>query len=113
MAKYEIEPFDWQYKLNQISLGLKRKEVVNVEVTGVSFGNENESSEMQLFKLSYDKSKDTIEIIFDQFNHLIESPLSVCFQHHQDILEAIEIVDDDNNNNIIAFTEPFLVINVE
>lgn len=110
MTKYEIEPFDWQYKLNKLSLELKNK-VANVEITGVNFGNEYEGCEMQLLKLSYDKHNDTIEIIFDQFNHLIASPLSICFQQQQDILEAIEIFDDNDNKNIIAFIEPFLVIN--
>jgi hypothetical protein len=110
MAKYEIEPFDWQYKLNQLSLELKSKKA-NVEVIGETFGNEYEGREMQLLKLYYDKQNDTIEIKFDQCNHLIESPLSVSFQQHQDILEEIEIVDDNNENNIIEFIEPFLVIN--
>ena len=112
MAKYEIEPFDWQYKLNQLSTDLERK-VANVEVTGVNFECELENCEMQLTKLFYDNQNDIVEITFDQLKHLIESPLSICFHQHQDILESIEIFDDDDNKNIIFFIDPFLVSDYE
>jgi hypothetical protein len=108
MAKYEIEPFDWQYKFNQLSIELEKK-VANVEVTGANFEDGLENCEMQLIKLSYDNHYDIIEVKFDQANHLIESPLSICFHQHQDILESIEIFDDDDNKNIILFIDPFLV----
>ena len=108
MAKHEIEPFDWQYKLNQLSIELEKK-VANVEVTGANFEDGLENCELQLIKLSYDNHNDILEIMFDQFNHLIESPLSICFQQHQDILESIEIFDDDDNKNVIVFIDPFLV----
>jgi hypothetical protein len=108
MAKYEIEPFDWQYKLNQLSANLEKK-VANVEVTGANFEGELENYEMQLIKLSYDNHYDIIEVMFDQANHLIESPLSICFHQHQDILESIDIFDDNDNKNIIVFIDPFLV----
>lgn len=112
MTTYEIQPFDWQYKLEQLSIALENT-MINVEVTGVSFGVQLENREMQLIKLSYDNNKDIIEIIFDQLNHVIESPLSICFQQHQNILETIEIFDDNNNKNIIVFIDPFLVSNYE
>jgi hypothetical protein len=108
MAKYEIEPFDWQYKLNQLSTDLEKK-VANVKVTGAKFDGELESCEMQLTKLFYDNHNDNVEITFDQLKHLIEAPLSICFHQHQDILESIEIFDDDDNKNIILFIDPFLV----
>lgn len=112
MIIYEIKPFDWQYKLEQLSIGLENT-MINVEVTGVNFGEQLENREMQLIKLSYDNDKDIIEIIFDQLNHVIESPLSICFQQHQNILETIDIFDDNDNKNIIEFIDPFLVSNYE
>jgi hypothetical protein len=112
MAKYEIEPFDWQYKLNQLSTDLGKK-VANVEVTGANFEGELENYEMQLTKLFYDTHNDIVEITFDQIKHLVESPLSICFHQHQNILESIEIFDDDDNKNIILFIDPFLVSNYE
>ena len=108
MAKYEIEPFDWQYKLNQLSTDLEKK-VANVEVTGANFDGELENCEMQLIKLFYDNHNDIVEITFDQLRHLIASPLSICFHQHQNILESIEIFDDDDNKNIILFIDPLLV----
>ena len=112
MAIYEIVPFDWQYKLDQLSMDLEKKEV-NVEVSGANFNNRLENCEMQLVKLSYDNHNDIVEIVFDQSNHLIVSPLTICFHQHQDILESIEIFDDNDNKNTIVFIEPFLVTNYE
>jgi hypothetical protein len=112
MAKYEIEPFDWQYKLNKLSTELE-KELISVEVTGNNFGNELENCEMQLMKVSYDNDNDIIEIIFDQLNHIIKSPLSICFHQHQDILESIEIFDDNDNKNTLVFINPLLMTNNE
>lgn len=112
MAKYEIEPFDWEYKLNQLSIELKNK-VANVEVTGENFGDELENCEMQLIKVSYDNQNDIIEIMFDQLNHLMESPLMICFQQHQDILESIAIYDNNDNKNVILFNDPFSLVNHE
>lgn len=112
MAKYEIEPFDWQYKLKKLSIELENK-MTHVEVTGVNFGDLLENREMQLIKLAYDNHNDIVVIIFDQLNHLIESPLMICFQQHQNILESIEIFDEYDNKNIIIFTDPFLVTNHE
>ena len=112
MAKYEIEPFDWQYKLDQLSIELENK-VANVEVTGVNFGDELENCEMQLMKVSYDNYNDIIEVIFDQVNHLIEAPLMICFQQHQDTLVAIEIFDDDDNKNIIIFNDRYSLTNLD
>ena len=108
MAKYEIEPFDWQYKLNQLSIDLEKK-VATVEVTGAKFDRELDNCEMQLTKLLYDNHSDIVEITLDQLKHLIESPLSICFHQHQDILESIEIFDDDDNKNTILFIDPFLM----
>jgi c-di-AMP phosphodiesterase-like protein len=112
MAKYEIEPFDWQYKLNQLSIELKKK-VAYVEVTGENFDDELENCEMLLMKISYDNYSDIMENMFDQLNHLIASPLSICFHQYQDTLESIEIFDNNDNKNTIVFIEPFLVTNYE
>ncbi len=108
MKIYEVEPFDWQYKLEQLSIVLENT-MINVEVTGGNFAGTLEKREMQLIKLSYDSNKDIIELTFDQLNHSIESPLSICFYQHRNILETIEIFDDNNNKNLIFFTDPFLI----
>jgi len=108
MSKLEIEPFDWQYKLNQLSTALAKK-VTNVEVTGLSFGDELENREMQLMTLAYDNDNDILEILFDRSNNLIESPLMICFQQHQSKIESIEIYDDNDNKNVILFNDPFLL----
>jgi hypothetical protein len=95
MSKIAIEPFDWQYKLNQLSTALEKK-VTNVEVTGLSFGDELANREMRLMTLAYDNDNDILEILFDRSNHLIES---------------IEIYDDNDNKNIILFNDPFSLYN--
>jgi hypothetical protein len=112
MEKYEIEPFDWHYKLNQLSIELKNK-VANVEVTGENFGDELENCEMHLMKVSYDNQNDILEVMFDELNHLIESPLMICFQQHQDIIEAIVIYDNNDNKNVIFFNGPSPLMNYE
>jgi hypothetical protein len=108
MIKYEIEPFDWQYKLDQLSIALENK-VAHVKVTGLNLENQIGKSEMKLTKLSYDNHNDILELMFEQLNHLIEAPLTICFQQQQNILEAIEIFDDNANKTIIVFSDPFLV----
>jgi len=40
---------------------------------------------------------------------VIKSPLTISFQHHQGILKAIEILDDDVKKHIVKFTDPLLM----
>jgi hypothetical protein len=112
MAKHEIEPFVWQHNLNQLSVELEEK-IAYVEVNGAHFGDELENFEMQLMKISYDDNNDILEIMFDQLNHLIESPLMICFELHQNILEKVEILDDNDNKNTIIFSDTFSLTNRE
>jgi hypothetical protein len=108
MTNYEIEPFNWQYFLNRLSIDLENK-TIHVEITGESIGNLFKSRDMTLIELIYDNQKDTVKIVCDQLVHLIKSPLTISFQHHQGIINAIEILDDNVKKNVVKFKEPCLV----
>jgi hypothetical protein len=107
MTKYEIEPFNWQYSLNQLSIELENK-TIHVEVIGDSIGDLIKDRDMTLIQLTYDNHKDTVKIVCDQLVHLIKSPLTISFQQHQGIINAIEILDDNVKKNIVKFKDPFL-----
>lgn len=108
MTSYELEPFDWQYRLGQLSVVLRENRTY-VEIAGESFADHLENSAIVLKKLSYDYDSDCVEIMLGQSNHMIESPLTISFQQHNDILEAIEILDDNVKKHIIVFIEPLLI----
>ena len=108
MTKYEIEPFNWQYRLSQLSIELENK-TIHVEVTGESIGDLFKARDMILIELTYDNRKDTVKIVCNQLVHLIKSPLTISFQQHQGIINAIEILDSNVKKHIVKFSDPFLV----
>jgi hypothetical protein len=108
MTKYEIEPFNWQYFLNQLSKELENK-TVHVEITGENIGDLFKARDITLIELIYDNKKDTLKIVCDQLVHLIKSPLTISFQQDQGVMNAIEILDDNVKKNVVKFKDPLLV----
>lgn len=108
MTIYEIEPFNWQYRLSQLSKELENG-TTHVEVTGESIGDQFKARDVTLIEMTYDNQKDTVKIVCDQLVHLIKSPLTITFHQHQGALKAIEILDENIKKHIVKFTDPFLV----
>ena len=96
MATTKLDKAAWQKTLDQLSKSQLVGKEVEIEVTGLSIGDQIEQEWIQLLGISYDPKNDLIEILVEGLDHLIRKPREVWIDHGPTGLASMEVIDADD-----------------
>ena len=82
---------------------------VEIEVTGLTIGDQIEQEWIRLLGMSYDPRNDLIEILVEGLDHLIRKPREVWIEHGPIGLVSMEVISEDDARQIIRLREPLML----
>lgn len=109
MATKKLDKAAWQKTFDQLSKSELVGKEVEIEVTGLSIGDQIEQEWIQLLGISYDPANDLIEILVEGLDHLIHKPREVWVDHGPAGLASMEVIDADDLRQIVRLREPLLL----
>jgi len=109
MATTKLDQAAWQKTFDQLSKSQLLGKEVEIEVTGLSIGDQIEQEWIQLLGIAYDPKSDLIEILVDGLDHLIPKPREVWVDRGPGGLVSMEVIDADDVRQIIRLREPLML----
>lgn len=109
MATTKLDKATWQKTFDQLSKSLLVGKEVEIEVVGLSIGDQIEQEWIQLLGISYDPKSDLIEILVEGLDHLIHKPREVWVEQGPIGLVSMEVIDADDVRQIIRLREPLML----
>lgn len=109
MATTKLDKAAWQTTFDQLSKSLLVGKEVEIEVTGLSIGDQIEQEWIQLLGVSYDPKSDVLQILVEGLDHLIHKPREVWIDHVATGLSSMEVIGDDDVRQIIRLREPLML----
>ena len=109
MSTTKLDKAAWQTTFDQLSKSLLVGKQVEIEVTGLSIGDQIEQEWIQLLGMSYDPKSDLIQILVEGLDHLIPKPREVWIDHGPIGLASMEVIGDDDMRQIIRLREPLML----
>ncbi len=108
MTTTKIEKAQWRATLDQFSklLGPKQAEI---EVAGLSLGDQIEAEWVPLVGISYDPKDDVVEIALDGLDHLIEHPREIWIDDRGSVWSSLEVVDAEGVRHIVTLKDPLML----
>lgn len=101
----KLNSSEWSKYFDDVSKNIGSKNI-EIEIAGLSFGNQVEVSSLPLTGLTYDAKNDLLEVATENIDHLIYHPKEIHTDYGIDGLHSVEVVDADNNHQVIKFTDP-------
>jgi hypothetical protein len=80
-----------------------------IEVTGLTIGDQIEAKSLPLFGITYDPKDDLLEIALEGLDHLIERPVAISVDDSPEGLTGMEIVDSDGRRQILKLVNPLML----
>lgn len=77
-----------------------------LEISGSTIGSQPGSDWVMLLGVTYDPTRDTMDINLENLDHRITHPREVYVDDGTDGLHSIEIVDTDNNRQRVLLRQP-------
>jgi hypothetical protein len=108
MAARSLPKAEWQTYCDRLSKGLLGKQA-EIEVTGLTFGDQLATKGLFLFGITYDPKGDLVEIALEGLDHLIPGPREITVNDGPDGLTAMEIVGADKRRQIVKLKEPLML----
>jgi hypothetical protein len=87
-------------------LGGQRAEI---EVTGLTLGDQIAAKWLPLIGITYDPKDDLLEIALEGLDHLIHKPCELSVDDGPEGLKSMEIVDADQIRQIVKLMEPLML----
>lgn len=109
MATTKLDQAVWQRTFDQLSKTALVGKEVEIEVTGLSIGDQIEQEWIALLGMSYDPRSDRIEILVEGLDHLIAKPREVWIDVGPAGLASMEVIDADDVRQIIRLREPLML----
>jgi hypothetical protein len=109
MATTKLDKAAWQKTFDHMSTPQLAGKEVEIEVAGLSIGDQIEQEWIQLLGISYDPKNDLIEILVEGLDHLIPKPHEVWVDHGPTGLVSMEVIDADDVRQIIRLREPLML----
>ena len=102
---------EWQAYCDRISRGLTglTDKRAQVEVTGLSIGDQIEAKALPLFGITYDPKDDLVEIAMEGLDHLIERPVAISVDESPEGLAEMQIVNAGGERQIVKLTDPLML----
>ncbi len=101
----KLDNSEWSEYFDRVSKTIGSKNV-EIEIAGLSLGDQIEVSSLPLIGLTYDAKNDLLEVVTESVDHIIRLPKIIHTDYGTDGLHSVEVIDADNNHQIIKFTEP-------
>ena len=101
----KLDNSEWSEYFDKVSKTIGSKNV-EIEIAGLSLGDQIEVTSMPLNGLTYDSKNDLLEVVTESVDHIIKHPKVIHTDYSADGLHSVEVIDADNNHQIIKFTEP-------
>ncbi len=109
MATTKLDKAAWQNTFDQLSKTQLAGKQVEIEVTGLSIGDQIEQDWIQLLGIAYDPRNERIEVLVDGLDHLISRPREVWVEHGPAGLVSMEVIDADDVRQIIRLRDPLML----
>lgn len=110
MTTTKLDKATWQKTLDQLSKSSLVGKEVEIEVTGLTIGDQIEQEWIRLLGMSYDPRNDLIEILVEGLDHLIRKPREVWIEHGPIGLVSMEVIGEDDVRQIIRLREPLMLL---
>lgn len=95
----------WKPYFEEMTRLLEGRQVY-VEAASLSLGDQVQVEWAPLRGITYDPKNDLFEVLLDELDHLIRHPKDVHVGYGDSGVEAIEIVDGDDTQQIIRLRAP-------
>lgn len=110
MAFEKLERTQWSGFCNLLSKGLaatgKRAEI---EVASTDIGAQVEAQYVPVVGLTYDRKSDLLEVVLEEFEHLVFHPRELYVDYGPGGVENLGIVDQDNAWHIVLLRDPLML----
>ncbi|NLS07532.1 DUF5335 family protein [Rhizobium sp. P32RR-XVIII] len=101
MASKTLPPAEWHPYVARLSETIRGKQV-RIEVVGPALGVQVLVRSSSILGITYEPKRNTLEILLDGLDHLIEKPKAISVQEDDGVLFALEIVDRDDQHQILT-----------
>lgn len=109
MATTKLDKAAWQKTFDHLSKSELVGKEVEIEVTGLSIGDQIEQAWIQLLGIAYDPRSDRIDILVEGLDHPISRPREVWIDHGPAGLASMAVIDADDVRQIIRLREPLML----
>lgn len=109
MATTKLDKAAWQKTFDQLSKTQLVGKEVEIEVSGLSIGDQIEQEWIQLLGMSYDPRSDRIDILVEGLDHFVPTPREVWIDQGPTGLVSMEVIDADDVRQIIRLREPLML----
>jgi hypothetical protein len=105
MATRTLAPAEWNDYFSNAE-GRIRGRSVHIEVVGSRLGDQTLVRSAPLMGITYETRSDTLAIILQGLDHMIEKPKAISVEEDDGTPVALEIVDSEDRHQIITLTSP-------
>lgn len=105
METKKIETSAWKSYFDQMTGQMQGKRAL-VEVASLDLGDQIEAEWIPLLGITYDPEDHALDVILQGIDHRVRDPREISVVWKDGGVEAIEIVDDENRQQIIRLRKP-------
>ncbi|MEZ2126212.1 MULTISPECIES: DUF5335 family protein [unclassified Sinorhizobium] len=101
MASRTLPPTEWQSyfaRLSETAYGRQAR----IEVLGSALGAQVIAQSSSLVGITYEPKRNTLEILVEGLDHIIEKPKAISVLEDDEGLRALEILDRDDRHQILT-----------
>lgn len=101
MVSRTLPPAEWQSYFARLSETVYGRQA-RIEVLAPALGVQVLARSSSLVGITYEPKRNTLEILVEGLDHIIEKPKAISVQEDDGVLQALEIVDRDDRHQILT-----------
>jgi hypothetical protein len=108
MAISKLEKANWHPYFDALSKTLVGKRA-EIELASLDIGDQIEAEWLPLLGMVYDHKNDLVEILMEDFDHMIRHPREIYVDYGLGGLTSLEVIDTDDVKQIIKLRDPLML----
>ncbi|MFT6268807.1 MAG: hypothetical protein ACJAVV_001622 [Alphaproteobacteria bacterium] len=104
MSSIKVDKNIWQYYFDQITKKVEGRRT-NIEVDNLALGSQLQTKSLILAGITYDAKDDSLQIFFDELEHMIKNPEDIYADYTDGYLHNVQVKTKDTIQ-VIRFLDP-------